>query len=108
MSLPRRHFLICTNRRTQGGSMPSCGENGSSEVAALLRRARDAKGLATSVYVTDTGCLSPCPAAGCTVVVYPEAVWYTGVTAGDVTQIVDEHMVAGRPVERLRDPRWNA
>jgi (2Fe-2S) ferredoxin len=36
------------------------------------------------------------------VVVYPEAVWYGGVTEADVDAIVDEHLVAGRPVDRLR------
>ncbi len=35
------------------------------------------------------------------VVVYPDAVWYWGVEPGDVEEIVREHLVAGRPVERL-------
>jgi (2Fe-2S) ferredoxin len=36
------------------------------------------------------------------VVVYPEAVWYGKVHARDVEEIVQEHLVGGRPVERLR------
>ena len=39
---------------------------------------------------------------GPTIVVYPEAVWYVGVTAADVPEIVEQHMSGGRPVERLR------
>jgi (2Fe-2S) ferredoxin len=35
-------------------------------------------------------------------VVYPEAVWYGGVTAADAAEIVEQHLVNGRPVERLR------
>ena len=35
-------------------------------------------------------------------VVYPEAVWYGGVTLADVAEIVDQHLVGGEPVARLR------
>ena len=38
---------------------------------------------------------------GPTVVVYPEAVWYAGVAAADVPEIVDQHMRRGAPVTRL-------
>jgi (2Fe-2S) ferredoxin len=34
-------------------------------------------------------------------VVYPEGVWYGGVTLADVDEIVDSHIVGGKPVERL-------
>ena len=86
--------------------MPCCAANGSTDVLTALRRARDQNGLIASVYVTASGCLGPCPRAGTTIVVYPEAVWYTGVTADDVTEIVESHMLGGRAVERLRDPQW--
>jgi (2Fe-2S) ferredoxin len=39
-----------------------------------------------------------------TVVVYPEGVWYGHVTPADVDEIIDEHIVGGRVVERLRIP----
>ena len=35
-------------------------------------------------------------------VVYPDAVWYGFVTAEDVDEIVESHIVNGQPVERLR------
>ena len=35
---------------------------------------------------------------------YPEAVWYGGVTEADVDQIIEEHIIGGRPVERLIIP----
>ncbi|MFI5290815.1 MAG: (2Fe-2S) ferredoxin domain-containing protein, partial [Polyangia bacterium] len=58
------------------------------------------------VAVTEAGCLGPC-FDGPTVVVYPEGVWYANVTIADVDEIVREHLVGGRPVERLRY-RWPA
>ena len=48
-----------------------------------------------------SGCLDQCE-HGPTVVVYPDAVWYGGVTEADVAEIVERHLVGGEPVERLR------
>jgi (2Fe-2S) ferredoxin len=41
---------------------------------------------------------------GPTVAVYPDAVWYGGVTPADVDEIIDSHIIGGRPVERLIIP----
>jgi (2Fe-2S) ferredoxin len=38
------------------------------------------------------------------VVVYPDAVWYGGVTPADVDEIIDAHIIGGKPVERLIIP----
>jgi (2Fe-2S) ferredoxin len=34
-------------------------------------------------------------------VIYPEGVWYAKVTPADVEEIMDAHVVGGKPVERL-------
>ena len=39
--------------------------------------------------------------AGATLVVYPETVWYGRVSVDDVVEIIDQHLIGGRPVERL-------
>ncbi|MSP60385.1 MAG: (2Fe-2S) ferredoxin domain-containing protein [Myxococcales bacterium] len=100
MSRFARHFFVCENERPAGGK-PSCKARGSSEVLALLHEglARHPEAWAT-VTVTACGCLGPC-FDGPSVVVYPEGVWYAGVRAEDVAEIVREHLVGGRPVERL-------
>jgi len=51
--------------------------------------------------VNSAGCLDQC-AHGVTIVVYPEAVWYGHVTLDDVDELFHEHILHGRPVERLR------
>jgi (2Fe-2S) ferredoxin len=53
------------------------------------------------VRINKSGCLDQCE-HGPTVVVYPEAVWYGNVRPSDAAEIVAEHLIAGRPVERLR------
>jgi (2Fe-2S) ferredoxin len=57
-------------------------------------------GLKATVRANKAGCLDQCE-HGPTVVVYPEAVWYGFVKPEDVDAIVSEHLVDGRPVERL-------
>jgi len=86
--------------------MPSCAANESQAVLAALRAARIERGMIQEVYVTETACLGPCPKKGATVVVYPEGVWYTGVTNADVAELAERHMARGEVVERLRDRAW--
>ncbi len=57
------------------------------------------------VRANAAGCLDACE-RGVAVCVYPEAVWYEGVTKSDVAEIVREHVQGGRPVERLLMKPW--
>jgi len=101
MAQIERHFFVCENARPVGAK-PSCGARGSSEIATALQEGLGRHPeLWGRIAVTSTGCLGPC-FEGPTIVVYPEAVWYVGVTPADVPEIVEQHMSGGRPVERLR------
>jgi (2Fe-2S) ferredoxin len=59
--------------------------------------------LFTQVAVTPTACLGPC-GMGPSVLVYPEGIMYGNVTVADVSVIFEEHLLGGRPVERLIVP----
>jgi len=72
-------------------------------VAAAFKQAVYDRGLRRVVRPNKAGCLDQC-GHGATVVVYPDAVWYGGVTPEDIDEIVDEHLIGGRPVERLVIP----
>jgi len=96
----RRHIFVCTNRREPGSARPCCNADGKSELHAALKQAVDAAGLKGSVRVNKAGCLDQCE-HGPNIVVYPEAIWYGHVNVADVAEIVESHLIAGRPVERL-------
>ena len=65
------------------------------------------RSLKSVVRVNIAGCLDACE-FGVSMVVYPEGVWYGGVTVNDIPEIIEEHIIKGNVVERLliRDPRY--
>lgn len=96
----KRHFFVCGNHRPIAGK-PSCGARNSAEICAALQRAvAGHPALCGSVAVTACDCLGPC-FDGPNMVVYPEGIWYAGVTVDDVPELVASHMLAGEPVSRL-------
>jgi (2Fe-2S) ferredoxin len=99
----RRHVFVCTNERGPDDPRGSCTARGSEAVLDLLRESANAAGLKRIVRVNKAGCLDQC-AHGAALVVYPEAVWYGGVTPADVPELVEAHLVGGRPVARLVIP----
>lgn len=103
MPAPETQILVCTNERGPDATKPSCGPLGGT---ALYRRFKDRvreMGLRDRVIVTRTGCLKHC-SRGMVVAVQPANLWYGGVTEGDVDEILEETVVGGREVERLRMP----
>lgn len=98
-----RHVFICVNERSADDERGCCLARGSAEVAEAFKEKLYDRGLKRIVRPNRAMCLDQC-AQGVTVVVYPEGVWYGHVTLADVDEIIDEHILAGRPVERLRIP----
>ncbi len=88
----RIHALIC------GGT--GCTSSGSMTVKEALERELSAHGLEEEVKIVQTGCFGLC-ALGPVMIIYPEGTFYSMVTAEDIPEIVEEHFLKGRPVERL-------
>ncbi len=98
MQPSRYHVFACEQRKPEG--LPCCSARGSAAVIEALRREVAQRNLFDTVQVTTCGSLGLCE-RGPNLVVYPEGVWYSGVTPADVPEIVTEHFQGGRPVERL-------
>ena len=88
----RSHVLIC------GGT--GCTSSGSPAIRAHLEKELAAHGLSDEIKVVQTGCFGLC-ALGPIMIVYPEGTFYSRVTEADVTEIVEEHLLKGRVVDRL-------
>ena len=99
----QRHVFVCTNRRPDGHPKGCCATKGAEDVRARFKEEMDKRGLKGNMRANAAGCLDTC-SFGVSVVVYPDGVWYGGVKPEDVTTIIDEHLVGGRPVERLMMP----
>jgi (2Fe-2S) ferredoxin len=102
-----RHVFVCENRRPAGAPRGCCASKGGTEVKEALKAALRSRGLQARVRANSAGCLDACE-HGVSMVVYPEGVWYGGVTTADIPEIVDRHLVGGVPVERLVIRDWPA
>jgi (2Fe-2S) ferredoxin len=97
----RHHLFVCENRRPAGDPRGCCAERGGGAVREALKAEIKRRSLQGAVRANAAGCLDAC-ARGPAIVVYPEGVWYGGVTPADVPEIVESHLLGGKPVERLR------
>ncbi len=88
----RTHVLIC------GGT--GCTSSGSVKIADALEEQIALNGLADEIKVVRTGCFGLC-ALGPVMIVYPEGTFYSRVKLEDVPEIVSEHFLKGRVVDRL-------
>ena len=99
----RHHVFVCTGK--------SCSARDSAEVLAAfegelkqrgLLFGREAKGKNPrgSIVVTECASVGFC-SIGPAVMVYPDGVWYAQVREEDVPEIIEEHLLQGRVVQRL-------
>ena len=88
----RSHVLVC------GGT--GCTSSGSAQILQTLKDELKNCKLEDEVAVVQTGCHGLC-AEGPVMIVYPDAIFYARVTPEDVPEIVTEHLLKGRVVERL-------
>ncbi|CAN5688229.1 hypothetical protein BH20ACI4_BH20ACI4_22130 [soil metagenome] len=98
-----RHVFVCNGK--------SCAAVGSADVKKAfedelqnreLRYGKESKGRNPNgtIVLTDCGSVGFC-SIGTAVLIYPEGVWYGQVRAEDVPEIIEEHLVNGKIVERL-------
>ena len=94
----RYHVFVCDQQKPEGA--PCCSARGSGKMIDALRREIAARGLMDEVQITVCGSLGLCE-RGPNLIVYPGGVWYSGVQAEDVPELVQAHFQEGRVLDRL-------
>ena len=89
----KHSVLVCQYR--------SCKKNGSAAVLAAFK-----SGEIPGVEVTGSGCQGQC-STGPTVRVLPDETWYCRVQPQDVPEVIEQHLLHGKPVARLLHPRFH-
>jgi (2Fe-2S) ferredoxin len=99
MSFFKKHLFICANRRLP--DQPSCNPRDGDELFSFIKkRARELGADTDGIRVSKAGCLGRCDRRP-TLVIYPEAVWYTFVDEEDLEEIIQRHLLRDERVERL-------
>jgi (2Fe-2S) ferredoxin len=95
----KKHVFICTNDKE--APKKCCGSEKGMALVEAFKEALKEQNLLIEVRAQKSGCLDVC-AFGPSIVVYPEGIWYGNVQTTDVREIVENHLVNDRPVERLQ------
>ncbi|GAB6154132.1 NADH-quinone oxidoreductase subunit NuoF [Desulfosporosinus burensis] len=92
-----RHIMVC------GGT--GCSSSESPKIAECLEQELNRRGLSDQVKVFMTGCFGFCE-KGPMIEIHPDNTLYVEVSTNDVVDIVEEHFIQGKQVERLlyKDP----
>ena len=88
----RSHVLVCVD--------PECLSKGAHQLMDALNDELVATGLIDEVQVLETSRIGGC-AQGPELMVYPEGIHYSGLSADDVPYLVDEHFLKGRIVKKF-------
>ncbi len=100
MSYYKNHVFFCTNHREDGSQC--CAQYNVQEMRDYMKKRSKELGLVSKgeVRVNSAGCLNRCE-LGPVIVIYPDETWYTFVDKDDIDEIIEEHLLKGKKVERL-------
>jgi (2Fe-2S) ferredoxin len=94
------HIFVCCNTRKPGHARGCCDPDGKQELRDAFKKELKKRKLGPLVRANQSGCLDQCE-LGPTVVIYPQGIWYGGVTVDDVPRIIEETILGGRVLEDL-------
>ena len=99
----QHHVFVCTGKSCSAVDSAAVRDAFERELLSrhlLFGKEKKGKNPKGSIVVSECSSVGFC-AIGAAVIVYPDGIWYAQVREGDVTEIVEEHLINGRVVERL-------
>ncbi len=99
----RHHVFVCTGKSCSAVDSADVKTAFERELLAcdlLFGKEKKGKNPRGTVIVTECASVGFC-AIGPAVMVYPDGIWYAQVSTDDVAEIVEDHLINGRVVERL-------
>lgn len=94
MISPKYHIFICTSCRTNGVQKGFCYQKDSVKILEKFMQEIEDRDLTGECMVTNSGCFGIC-SKGPVAVIYPEGIWYGGLTVEAVEEIMDKHIENG-------------
>ncbi len=97
----QHHVFFCINERNDGRAC--CADRNAQALQDYAKKRLKTLNMngPGKIRINKAGCLDRCE-EGPVLVVYPEGIWYTYIDEEDIEEIVDSHLIAGKPVERLK------
>jgi (2Fe-2S) ferredoxin len=89
----KHHAFICTN-------LSNCAQHDPEKIQKYLKSRIKELGLKTEIRPNKSGCLDGCAHAPVTVI-YPEGIWYRLATEEEAEEVLQQHLIGGKPVEKL-------
>ncbi len=97
----QKHIFVCINQRDENAVRCSCGEQNGIEIVNRFKELIQSHRLKMKVRAQRASCFDLCE-QGPIMVVYPEGIFYGGVTPNDVEEIFTQHILNNQPVKRLQ------
>ena len=100
MSKFTSHIFVCCNRRAADHPRGSCDQAGHEKLRSAFKTEIAKRGLKPAVRANKAGWRDQCE-LGPIVVIYPQQIWYGGVTEKDVSRIIQKTVVEGNILDDL-------
>lgn len=99
---PKYHVLICNGTKCNKIQNGVCYQKGSKDIISKFDKLIGEYNMSNEVIVSSCGCFrNGITNKGPNMVIYPEGIWYSGVSIDDVEEIIEVHLKSGKIIERL-------
>lgn len=96
----KKYIFICENMRDPSHPKGCCALKGGPDLKIALKQKLAEKGIKKTYRANSAGCLDVCE-HGAAMVIYPQGIWYGGVTENDLDLIIEKTLLKDTIIEKL-------